>query len=53
MLVLDFTKLIKDDLLTIIIIGFISMISLAGGLAFGLGGKDMAKNILEKFNKDD
>jgi hypothetical protein len=52
MLVLDFTKLIKDDLLTIIIIWFISMISIAWWLAFGLWWKDLARDILEKFNKE-
>ena len=37
----------------IILIWFISMTSLAWGLAFGLWWKDMAKKIIEKFNKED
>ena len=52
-LVLNFTKLIDQTTLNIILIGFISMISLAWGIAFGLWGKDMAKDILDKFNKED
>ena len=52
-LVLNFTKIIDEQILNIILIGFISMISLAWWLAFGLWWKDMAKDILNKFNKDD
>ncbi|XOU94396.1 MAG: mechanosensitive ion channel family protein [Candidatus Kerfeldbacteria bacterium] len=40
---------IAPDLLTVLFTGIIVMISLAGGLAFGLGGKDAAKEIIEKF----
>jgi len=32
--------------------GFVAMIVIAGGLAFGLGGKDVAKSYLEKLQKD-
>ena len=52
-LVLNFTKIIDKEMIYIILIGFISMSSLAWWLAFWLGWKDIAKNILEKFNKDD
>ena len=52
-LVLNFTKIIDEQILNIILIGFISMISLAWWLAFGLWWKDMAKDILNKFNKED
>lgn len=31
-----------------VITGFIAMVALAGGLAFGLGGKDYAANLLQK-----
>ena len=51
-LVLNFTKIIDEQILNIILIGFISMISLAWWLAFGLWWKDMAKDILNKFNKE-
>lgn len=32
--------------------GFVAMIVIAGGLAFGLGGKEVAKNYLEKLQRD-
>lgn len=32
--------------------GIIAMLALAGGLAFGLGGKDFAQDLLAKFKKD-
>jgi len=43
---------IASNLLQTIVIGLIAMIALAGGLAFGLGGKDMAARILEKLRRD-
>jgi len=52
-MVLNFTQLIDKDTLNIILIGFISMLALSWGLAFGLWWKDMAKDILDKFNKED
>lgn len=52
-LVLNFTKIIDKEMIYIILIWFISMVSLAWGIAFGLWWKDMAKNILDKFNKED
>ncbi|PID86423.1 hypothetical protein CSB08_00365 [Candidatus Gracilibacteria bacterium] len=42
---------IATEIINIILVGFISMLSVAGGLAFGLGGKDIAKEILESFRK--
>ncbi len=42
---------IAPVLLQTIITGFIAMLAIAGGLAFGLGGKDMAENILNKLRK--
>ena len=35
-----------------IIVGIIAMIAIAGGLAFGLGGKDLAGRILERIRQD-
>ena len=52
-MVLNFTQLIDKDTLNIILIGFISMLALAWGLAFWLWWRDMAKDILDKFNKED
>lgn len=42
---------IAQDLIRILFTGIVIMLSLAGGLAFGLGGKDMAKEILDEFRK--
>jgi len=42
---------IATELIKIIFTGFIVMISLAGGLAFGLGGQDAAKKIIDDFTK--
>ena len=39
---------VAQDLVRILFTGIVIMISLAGGLAFGLGGKDIAKGILEE-----
>ena len=39
---------IAQDLLQILFTGFIAMVALAGGLAFGLGGKERAKGLLDK-----
>lgn len=43
---------IASSLVNTIFIGIIAMMSLAGGLAFGLGGKDEAKKILEKLMEE-
>ena len=38
---------IAEVLINTLFIGFVSMLALAGGLAFGLGGKDVVKELLE------
>lgn len=38
---------VAQDLIRILFTGIVVMLSLAGGLAFGLGGKDLAKELLE------
>lgn len=43
---------IATDLLTVLFTGIVIMISLAGGLAFGLGGKDAAKEIIDKIRSN-
>lgn len=43
---------IAADLLQILFTGIVGMLALAGGLAFGLGGKEKARDFLEKFKKD-
>lgn len=42
---------IASDLIRILFSGFVAMVALAGGLAFGLGGRDAAKNIIEEIRK--
>lgn len=42
---------IAKDLIQILFTGFVAMIALAGGIAFGLGGQDTAKEILETIRK--
>jgi hypothetical protein len=43
---------IASSLVSTIFIGFVAMLSLAGGLAFGLGGKDEARMMLEKLRQE-
>ena len=42
---------VAQDLIRIFFTGLVAMIAIAGGLAFGLGGKDTAKEILENLRK--
>lgn len=42
---------IASDLIRILFGGIVAMVALAGGLAFGLGGKKTAEEILEKLKK--
>lgn len=42
---------IADILVQTLFIGFVSMLALAGGLAFGLGGKDVVKELLEAIKR--
>lgn len=47
-----FTQLgVAQDLIRILFTGIVAMIAIAGGIAFGLGGKDAAKSILEALRK--
>ena len=43
---------IAEDLIRVLFTGFVAMLALAGGLAFGLGGKDYAARVLEKLKRD-
>ncbi|RMD51080.1 hypothetical protein D6827_02870 [Candidatus Parcubacteria bacterium] len=43
---------IAESLIQVLFTGFVAMISLAGGLAFGLGGREHAKKVLDKLSKD-
>lgn len=42
---------VAQDLIRILFTGIVAMIALAGGIAFGLGGKDVAKELLEELRK--
>lgn len=43
---------VATDLIRILFTGLVVMVAIAGGLAFGLGGKDTAESILKKLRKD-
>ena len=43
---------IAEALIQVLFTGFVAMIALAGGLAFGLGGRDYASRILDQLSKD-
>lgn len=42
---------VAQDLVRILFTGFVAMIAIAGGIAFGLGGKDFAHSLLAKLEK--
>lgn len=42
---------VAQDLIRILFTGFVAMVALAGGIAFGLGGKDFAHTLIEKLQK--
>jgi len=42
---------VAQDLIRILFTGIVAMLSLAGGLAFGLGGKELAKDVLDELKK--
>jgi small-conductance mechanosensitive channel len=43
---------IAEDLIATLFMGLVGMLALAGGLAFGLGGKDAAKELIESAKRD-
>lgn len=42
---------VAKDLIRIVFTGFVAMIAIAGGIAFGLGGQETARTILESIRK--
>ncbi len=42
---------VAQDLIRILFTGIVAMLAIAGGLAFGLGGKEIARDILEGLKK--
>ena len=51
MVVLNYTKIVDEFIINTILVWFISMLTIAGWLAFWMGWKDIAKEILESFRK--
>lgn len=43
---------IANQILSTLVTGLVAMLALAGGLAFGLGGRDAAANYIEKLRSD-
>lgn len=43
---------IAQDLIRVLFTGFVAMLAIAGGLAFGLGGKEHAARVLDKLKRD-
>jgi hypothetical protein len=43
---------VVSSLINTLFIGLVAMLALAGGLAFGLGGKDEAASILKKLRRE-
>ena len=43
---------VATDLIRILFTGFVAMVAIAGGLAFGLGGKETAEKLLKTLRKD-
>lgn len=43
---------IASDFIRILFVGMVGAVSLAGGLAFGLGGKDVVKKLLDSWAKE-
>lgn len=43
---------VSNDLIQIVITGFVAMLAIAGGIAFGLGGKDYVTGLISKINRD-
>jgi hypothetical protein len=42
---------VAEELITILFTGFVAMLALAGGIAFGLGGKDKAKEVIDSLTR--
>jgi hypothetical protein len=43
---------IAPELIEVLFTGFVAMLSLAGGIAFGLGGRNEAERVLERLRRD-
>ncbi len=51
MIMLNYIKIVDEFFINSLFLGFITTLTISLGLAFGIGGKDIAKEILESFRK--
>ena len=51
MIMLNYIKIVDEFIINSLFLGFITTLTVALGLAFGIGWKDIAKEILESFRK--
>ncbi len=51
MIMLNYIQIVDQFIINALFLGFITTITIAFGLAFGIGGKEVAKEILESFKK--
>ena len=51
MIMLNYIKIVDQFIINALFLGFITTITISFGLAFGIGGKEIAREILENFRK--
>jgi hypothetical protein len=51
MIMLNYIKIVDEFIINALFLGFITTLTIALWLAFGMGGRDIAKEILESFRK--
>ena len=51
MIMLNYIQIVDEFIINALFLGFITTLTISLGLSFGLGGKDIAKEILESFRK--
>jgi hypothetical protein len=51
MIMLNYIQVVDQFIINALFLGFIATLTISLGLSFGLGGKEIAKEILESFRK--
>lgn len=51
MIMLNYIQIVDEFIINALFLGFITTLTISLGLSFGLGGKDIAREILESFRK--